>query len=99
NGGLAPALAQLRQARFQIDDGGVVGVRARGVVDVEGLAVGQLDAPHRDAEVVDLQVVLDAAFDRPGGYGVDGRVRAIGRCHDVPPYAGITRSGSYGRRP
>ena len=75
-----------------------VGVRARGVVQVEVLAVGQVHPPERHPGTVgEFAVDLRAARDRAGGH-------RRSRTTDISviltsPYAGITRSGSYGRQP
>ena len=90
-----------RQPGRQIDHRVRIGVGPRGVIEVEVIPGGQVDPPERNASAghpLQFAVSLAAASDGSGG---DGRFDRLGKdvSHFSSPYAGITRSGSYGRRP
>src|SRR5689334_8589042 len=77
------------QTGLYVDPRRCVGVRAGGVVQVEVLAVGQMHAASRYAELPAIDLLR--ARDRTRG---DGRTDRADIHHAGAPYAGITRTGS-----
>ena len=60
-----------RQARMQIDHRMRIRVRARGVIQIQVLAIGEVHPPKRHARTwhpVEIPVVLAAAHDRASGH-------------------------------
>lgn len=90
------------KAPVDVDVRGGVGVRAGGVVQVEVAAVAEFHPALRDAERVslggvDLPVDLGRSRDGTGGHPVllgGTGVAAVESRHGMPPYVGITRTGS-----